>query len=143
MTLQIPRGTRIAQTSPVQRPKPDGIPVKVTAKLVYEESNECDNQPTLKAKVTLPGGKKVTVELRDPAWTSWTQVEALGGKTVKLEGRVKLNKDLIDMNSLEQDTPAGQANYTKVWDDLFKNQTHFLDTNQTEGVLVVDKLKSH
>ena len=31
--------------------------------------------------------------------------------------------------------------YEKAWDDLFKNTTHFLDTNNSDGIFIVDSMK--
>ena len=118
-----------------------GIPVKFTAKLEYVYTNECDNLSTLMAKVKLPSGKTVDVELRNPAWADWDAMEKAGDKTFTVEGRVKLNKDLIDTYKLQEGTPAERQEAKAAWNDLFKDTTHFLDTNGSEGILIVDKMK--
>jgi hypothetical protein len=121
-------------------PSAEGTPVKLTAKLEYVYSNECDNQSTLQAKVKLPNGKTVNVELRNPAWANWDAMEKAGGKTFAVEGHVILNSALKDINALNEGTPAEQAEGSKAWDDMFKDTKHWIDTNQTEGILVVDKM---
>jgi hypothetical protein len=117
-----------------------GYAVKTTAKAEYVYTNECDNQSVLKVNVKLPNGKKVDVEIRNPKWAGWDDMEKGDAKTFKLEGRVILNKDLRDMSALSQGSPADMKESEKAWNDLFKDTTHFLDTNMTEGIFVVDKM---
>jgi hypothetical protein len=117
-----------------------GIPVKLTAKLEYIYTNECDNLSTLVATVKLPSGKSVNVELRNPAWADWDAMEKAGDKTFTIEGRVKLNSELIDTRALEEGTPAEQKEAEEAWNDLYKDTTHWLDTNSNDGILVVSKM---
>ena len=117
-----------------------GYPIKVTAKATYVYTNECDNQSVLKVSVKLPTGKTVEAEIRNPKWKDWDAMEKGDGKTFRLEGRVVLNKDLRDMSALSQGTAAEAKESEKAWNDLFKNTTHFLDTNMTDAIFVVDKM---
>lgn len=117
-----------------------GHAVKTTAQATYVYTNECDNLSVLKVNVKLPNGKKVDVEIRNPKWTNWDAMEKGDGKTYRLEGRVILNKDLRDMSALSQGSPADMKESEKAWNDLYKDTTHFLDTNMTEGIFVVDKM---
>ena len=63
--------------------------VTTTAKLTY-----LSNPPLLTATVTLPSGKTAKVELRNPKWAKPADLEALDGKTYKLQGEVDLGKSL-------------------------------------------------
>ena len=122
-------------------PSSGGVPVKFTAELKYQYTNECDNQSTLMATVKLPNGKSVDVELRNTKWADWDAMEKAGGKTFTVEGRVKLNSELIDINVLNEGTPAQQAEGEKAWNDMFKNTSHWIDTNGSQGILIVDSMK--
>jgi len=122
-------------------PADGGVPVKFTGELKYVYTNECDNQSTLMAKVKLPNGKSVDVELRNTQWADWDALEKAGGKKFTVEGRVKLNSELVDLNVLSEGTPAQQEEGNKAWDDLFKDTKHWLDTNGSDGILIVDSMK--
>lgn len=126
------RGTRVDPRA--------GYAIKTTAQASYVYTNECDNLSVLKVAVKLPTGKTVDVEIRNPRWKDWDSLEKGDGKTFRLEGRVILNKDLRDMSALSQGSPADVKESEKAWNDLYKNATHFLDTNMTEGIFVVDKM---
>ncbi|MBL9038783.1 MAG: hypothetical protein JNG84_09735 [Archangium sp.] len=117
-----------------------GTPMTVTAKVTYVPSNECDNQPTLQLEVKLPTGKTVTVEVRNPAWRSWDAVEKLDGKTLKLKGHVVLNKDLRDIAVLADGNSDEIDEADAAWNVLYKDTTHSLEFNSTEGIFVVDSL---
>lgn len=43
--------------------------------------------------------------------------------------------------SAQRETPAMQKEGETVWNELYKDTTHWLDTNNSEGSLVVDKMK--
>lgn len=100
--------------------------VTTTAKLEYVGT-------MLNATVTLPNGKTAKVELRNPKWEKPDQLEALNGKTYKLQGHVKLNAELQRFDDLKDREQSR--------DSLFKNTSHYLGTEGTQGLFIIDRMK--